>query len=79
MCPSTDATFSQGLTTLLGSDDLLAAFSCGTAFAWDGFFNRQTEESVFSSVIDLLFNVTVFVYVGAWIPFGSFQDEVPPL
>ncbi|KAJ7764107.1 Sodium/hydrogen exchanger family-domain-containing protein [Mycena maculata] len=50
------------LTTLLGSDDLLSAF------AWDGFFNRQAEESVFSSVIDLLFNV------GAWMPFSSFQD-----
>ena len=24
-----------GLTTLAGSDDLLAAFACGTAFAWD--------------------------------------------
>lgn len=24
-----------GLTTLTGSDDLLAAFACGTAFAWD--------------------------------------------
>ncbi|KAJ7723808.1 Sodium/hydrogen exchanger family-domain-containing protein [Mycena metata] len=63
-----------GFTTLLGSDDLLSAFACGTAFAWDGFFNRQTEESVFSSVIDLLFNVAAFVYVGAWMPFSSFQD-----
>lgn len=40
-----------GSTTLLGSDDLLAAFSCGTAFAWDGWFNKQTEESQFSNVI----------------------------
>ncbi|KAJ7482986.1 Sodium/hydrogen exchanger family-domain-containing protein [Mycena galericulata] len=63
-----------GLTTLLGSDDLLSAFACGAAFAWDGFFNRQTEESVFSSVIDLLFNVAAFVYVGAWMPFASFED-----
>jgi sodium/hydrogen antiporter len=59
---------------MLGSDDLLAAFACGSAFAWDGFFNRQTEESVFSSVIDLLFNVGAFVYVGAWMPFRSFQN-----
>ncbi|KAI0927053.1 hypothetical protein AcV5_007692 [Taiwanofungus camphoratus] len=63
-----------GANTLLGSDDLLAAFSCGTAFAWDGFFNKQTEESVFSSVIDLLFNVAAFVYVGAWMPFDAFTD-----
>ncbi|KAH7915477.1 Sodium/hydrogen exchanger family-domain-containing protein [Hygrophoropsis aurantiaca] len=64
-----------GIMTMLGSDDLLAAFSCGAAFAWDGFFNRQTEESVFSSVIDLLFNVAAFVYVGAWMPFQSFNNE----
>ncbi|KAI0766369.1 Sodium/hydrogen exchanger family-domain-containing protein [Trametes elegans] len=64
-----------GATTLLGSDDLLAAFACGTAFAWDGFFNRQTEESVFSSVIDLLFNIAAFVFVGAWMPFSDFANE----
>ncbi|KAG8903400.1 hypothetical protein FRB99_003357 [Tulasnella sp. 403] len=66
-----------GATTLLGSDDLLAAFSCGTAFAWDGWFNRQTEESQFSNVIDLLFNCACFIYIGAWIPFNDFN--VPEL
>jgi sodium/hydrogen antiporter len=65
-----------GLTTLLGCDDLLAAFACGTSFAWDGFFNRQTEESVFSSVIDTLFNVAAFIFVGAWMPFGQFHLNV---
>ena len=63
-----------GSCSLLGTDDLLAAFSCGAAFAWDGFFNKQTEESVFSSVIDLLFNIAAFVFVGAWMPFDSFSD-----
>lgn len=62
-----------GVCTLLGSDDLLAAFACGTAFAWDGFFNRQTEEAVFSSVIDLLFNVAAFIFIGAWMPFEDFH------
>ena len=69
------AILAVGLTSLLGSDDLLAAFSCGVAFAWDGFFNRQTEEAVFSSVIDTLFNIAAFVYVGAWMPFDKFQDK----
>ncbi|TDL22257.1 hypothetical protein BD410DRAFT_749069 [Rickenella mellea] len=68
------ALFTIGVTTLLGSDDLLAAFACGTAFAWDGFFNRQTEASVFSSVIDLLFNIAAFVFIGAWMPFSDFAD-----
>ena len=68
------AMFTIGVCTLLGTDDLLAAFACGTAFAWDGFFNRQTEESSFSSVIDLLFNIAAFIFVGAWMPFSQFQD-----
>ena len=62
-----------GLTTILGTDDLLAAFVCGTSFSWDGFYKKQTEETVFSTVIDNLFNVAVFIFVGAWIPFGSFH------
>ena len=65
-----------GLTTLIGSDDLLAAFACGTSFAWDGFFNRQTEESVFSSVIDILFNIAAFIFVGAWMPFNKFHNNM---
>ncbi|KAK1223104.1 hypothetical protein PQX77_014032 [Marasmius sp. AFHP31] len=68
------ALFTVGVTVLLGSDDLLSTFACGAAFAWDGFFNRQTEESVFSSVMDLLFNVACFIFVGAWMPFSSFTD-----
>jgi sodium/hydrogen antiporter len=70
------AVLTIGVTTLLGSDDLLSAFACGTAFAWDGFFNKQTEESVFSSVIDLLFNIAAFAYVGAWTPFNDFNNPV---
>ena len=69
------ALLTVGTTTLLGPDELLASFACGTAFAWDGFFNKQTEASVFSSVIDLLLNTAAFVYVGAWMPFDSFSDK----
>jgi len=68
------ALLSNGITALLGSDDLLAAFASGTAFAWDSHFNKQTRDSVFSSVIDLLFNVAIFVYIGAWMPFGAFDS-----
>ena len=69
------ALLTVGTTSLLGSDDILACFVCGIAFAWDGFFNKQTEASVFSSVIDLLLNTTAFLYVGAWMPFHSFSDN----
>lgn len=69
------ALLTVGTTSLVGSDDLLASFACGTAFAWDGFFNKQTEASVFSSVIDLLLNTAAFVFVGSWMPFDSFSDK----
>lgn len=39
-----------------------------------GFFNQATEDAVFSNVIDLLFNVAAFVYIGALIPFGDFNN-----
>ncbi len=64
-----------GTATLFGIDDLLASFVCGTAFSWDGFFNKQTEASVFSSVVDLLLNTSAFVFVGAWMPFDSFSNH----
>lgn len=68
------ALLSIGICTLLGSDDLLAAFACGCAFAWDGYFNKATEDAVFSNVIDLLFNCAAFIYIGAIIPFTSFAN-----
>ena len=68
------AILSIGICTLLGSDDLLAAFACGCAFAWDGHFNKATEDAVFSNVIDLLFNCACFIYIGAIIPFHSWSD-----
>nr|ODN82429.1 Na+/H+ exchanger AnNHA1 [Cryptococcus depauperatus CBS 7841] len=67
------AVLSIGVTSLLGSDDLLCAFACGCAFAWDGFFNKATEDAVFSNVIDLLFNCAAFIYIGAIIPFDHFN------
>ncbi|KAJ3886298.1 hypothetical protein GG344DRAFT_57717, partial [Lentinula edodes] len=33
-----------------------------------------TEESVFLSVIDLLFNIAAFISVGAWMPFHEFSN-----
>ena len=67
------AMLTVGVTTILGTDDLLAAFVCGTSFSWDGSYNKQTEETVFSSVIDGLFNIAAFIFVGAWMPFKRFH------
>ncbi|BGP27801.1 hypothetical protein JCM10295v2_006778 [Rhodotorula toruloides] len=68
-----------GLTTLAGSDDLLAAFCCGTAFAWDDWFTESIEESNFSSTIDLLANCAIFIYIGATMPFDAWDSETTTL
>lgn len=63
-----------GFGSILGIDDLLASFCCGTAFAWDGWFTHRTEESNVSTVIDILLNMAYFVYFGSIIPWEEFND-----
>jgi hypothetical protein len=48
------ALLTTGATTLAGSDDLLAAFACGAAFAWDDWFTESISESNFSKSAPLL-------------------------
>ncbi|KAH9899926.1 Cation/H+ exchanger [Cubamyces lactineus] len=62
-----------GVTRTLGSDDLLAAFAAGAAIGWSGDFKEHTEKEIFSSVIDLVLNCGCFIYIGAWIPFDTFN------
>ncbi|GAA5830141.1 hypothetical protein JCM11251_006892 [Rhodosporidiobolus azoricus] len=73
------ALLATGLTTLAGSDDLLSAFACGTAFAWDDWFTESIEESNFSSTIDLLANCAIFIYLGATMPFNAWDNEYTTL
>ncbi|KAF8070225.1 Cation/H+ exchanger [Lyophyllum atratum] len=68
------AVFTSGVVSTIGSDDLLAAFAAGSAISWDGDFNDQTEGELFASVIDLVLNCACFVYIGAWMPFDSFNN-----
>nr|GAT45594.1 predicted protein [Mycena chlorophos] len=68
------ALFTIGIASTLGTDDLLAAFACGNAISWDEHFNEITEDESFSSVIDLVLNCGCFVYIGAWMPFSSFDS-----
>ncbi|KAK0431883.1 Cation/H+ exchanger, partial [Armillaria borealis] len=68
------AFFTIGIASTIGSDDLLAAFAAGNAISWDGHFNTQTEDEIFVSVIDLVLNCACFVYIGAWLPFNTFNS-----
>ncbi|EGW30681.1 Na+/H+ exchanger CtNHA1 [Spathaspora passalidarum NRRL Y-27907] len=65
---------SAGIGSMLGVDDLLVSFAAGTAFGWNGDFAKKTEESHVSTVIDLLLNLSFFVYFGAIIPWPQFNN-----
>jgi NhaP-type Na+/H+ or K+/H+ antiporter len=51
----------------------LSPLHVGSAISWDGHFNEQTEDDAFSSILDLVLNCACFIYIGAWLPFNSFN------
>ncbi len=67
------ALFCAGSGSMLGMDDLLIGFSAGVGFSNDGWFTGKTEESHVSNVIDLLLNLSYFVYFGTVIPWDQFN------
>jgi CPA1 family monovalent cation:H+ antiporter len=69
------ALMSAGFGSMLGVDDLLVSFAAGTAFGWNGEFAKKTEESNVSTVIDLLLNLSFFVYFGAIVPWPQFNNS----
>jgi sodium/hydrogen antiporter len=68
------ALFCAGSGSLLGMDDLLIGFCAGVGFSNDGWFSEKTEESHVSNVIDLLLNLTYFVYLGTIIPWAQYNS-----
>lgn len=68
------ALFCTGVGSIIGVDDLLVSFAAGSAFSWDGWFAKNTEESHVSNVIDLLINMSFFVYFGAIVPWEQFNS-----
>ncbi|KAK5087719.1 hypothetical protein LTR70_006820 [Exophiala xenobiotica] len=70
------AIFCVGVGSTLGLDDFLVAFTAGTAFSWDGWFNQKTHQMKLPSIIDLLLNSTMFVYFGTIIPWGKFTGQL---
>lgn len=64
-----------GFGSILGTSDLLASFAAGTAFGWDGWAEDQEKGSDASVVLDLLLNISYFVYLGAIMPWREFVDS----
>lgn len=68
------AFFTLGTTGLFGSDDILACFIAGNSFTWDDWFRIRTEDNDFQEIIDTVLNMTVFVYIGAIIPWSAYSN-----
>ncbi|KAI8379574.1 Cation/H+ exchanger [Radiomyces spectabilis] len=73
--------FLMGSVALIGSDDLLACFIAGNSFTWDDWFRTETRDSRLMEVVDMLLNLSIFVYIGITMPWSSIlysMDGVTP-
>ena len=68
--------FLLGTCGAIGTDDLLACFVAGNALNWDGDYLAETERrhDEVNSCIDVLLNFAGFMYIGAILPWSSFND-----
>lgn len=73
------ALFTLGTCGLIGTDDVLACFVAGNTFTWDDWFRMRTKDDSLQPTIDMLLNVTIFLWYGASLPWGSFVGSSVPL
>jgi NhaP-type Na+/H+ or K+/H+ antiporter len=74
------ALFIVGTCGMIGSDDVLACFIAGNVFTWDDWFRLETLDDSLQPTIDMLLNVSVFMWYGAVCPWESLNDNgVVPL
>ncbi|KAF2797264.1 hypothetical protein K505DRAFT_269813 [Melanomma pulvis-pyrius CBS 109.77] len=66
------ALFIVGTVGMIGSDDVLACFIAGNVFTWDDWFRLETMDDSFQPTLDMLLNVTIFIWFGAVCPWNEF-------
>lgn len=65
---------------MIGSDDVLACFVAGNVFTWDDWFRLETLDDSLQPTIDMLLNLSIFIWYGAVCPWASFRvNNVIPL
>ncbi|BCS21791.1 uncharacterized protein APUU_30016S [Aspergillus puulaauensis] len=74
--PAALGLFLLGTCGCIGTNDLLACFSAGSALNWDGGYLAETEarHDEVNSCIDGLLNFGGFMYIGAVIPWDDFHQ-----
>jgi len=69
------ALFIVGTVGMIDSDDVLACFIAGNAFTWDDWFRLETQDDSLQPTIDMLLNVSIFLWFGAVCPWHKFVDN----
>lgn len=57
---------------MIGSDDVLACFIAGNTFTWDDWFRLETLDDSLQPTIDMLLNLSIFLWFGAVCPWEMF-------
>ncbi|EXJ93297.1 hypothetical protein A1O1_01689 [Capronia coronata CBS 617.96] len=74
------ALFITGTCGMIGSDDVLACFVAGNAFTWDDWFRIETADDSLQPTIDMLLNISIFLWFGAVCPWATFRtNDIVPL
>jgi NhaP-type Na+/H+ or K+/H+ antiporter len=74
------ALFIVGTCGMIGSDDVLACFIAGNTFTWDDWFRLETLDDSLQPTIDMLLNLSVFMWYGAVCPWTLFvHNSVIPI
>ncbi|KAF7859610.1 hypothetical protein EAF04_008689 [Stromatinia cepivora] len=69
------ALFIVGTCGMIGSDDVLACFIAGNVFTWDDWFRLETLDDSLQPTIDMLLNLSIFIWFGAICPWASFATN----
>ncbi|PTB39978.1 hypothetical protein M441DRAFT_47866 [Trichoderma asperellum CBS 433.97] len=69
------ALFVLGTCGLIGTDDVLACFIAGNAFTWDDWFRLETLDDSLQPTVDMLLNVSIFLWYGAYLPWTEFRHN----
>ncbi|KAF3483534.1 uncharacterized protein GIQ15_02858 [Arthroderma uncinatum] len=74
------ALFIIGTCGMIGSDDVLACFIAGNVFTIDDWFRLETLDDSLQPTIDMLLNLSVFMWFGAVCPWPIFlKNDIIPI
>jgi sodium/hydrogen antiporter len=69
------AVFCAGVGSTVGTDEVLLAFIAGYCLDYDDRYQVRTQEARMSETLDLLLNLTFYVFIGSVIPCSSFNSS----